>query len=72
MFLMGGPVKGGKVYGQWPGLERENRYENRDLAMTTDFREVLCEALSGHLGIQKTGMVFPGFTPKRSLGFLQV
>ena len=39
MFVMGGPVKGGKVYGPWPGLEQSQLYEGRDLAVTTDFRE---------------------------------
>ena len=41
MFVMGGDVKGGKVYGKWPGLEKEQLYEGRDLALTTDFRDVL-------------------------------
>jgi uncharacterized protein (DUF1501 family) len=71
MFLMGGPVKGGKVYGKWPGLERENRYENRDLAVTTDFRTVLSEAMSGHLRIGGLSRVFPGFVPAKGLGFLR-
>jgi uncharacterized protein (DUF1501 family) len=41
MFVMGGPVRGGKVYGQWPGLDFSQLYEGRDLALTTDFRRVL-------------------------------
>lgn len=41
MFLLGGSVKGGKVHGKWPGLEREQLFEGRDLALTTDFRSVL-------------------------------
>lgn len=71
MFVMGGPVRGGKVYGQWPGLERENRYENRDLAVTTDFRTVLSEALSGHLRVGGLSRVFPGFVPAKNVGFLR-
>ena len=50
MFVMGGPVKGGKVYGRWPGLEQSQLYEGRDLAVTTDFRRVLGEAVDRHLG----------------------
>ena len=50
MMVLGGPVRGGKVYGQWPGLEPEQLYERRDLAVTTDFRDVLGELVTGHLG----------------------
>jgi uncharacterized protein (DUF1501 family) len=61
MFVMGGPVKGGKVYGQWPGLAPEQLYENRDLALTTDFRDVLGEAVYDHLGNHQIAKVFPGY-----------
>ncbi len=61
MFLMGGPIKGGKVYGKWPGLSNEHLNEGRDLAMTTDFRSVLGEVISGHLGTKDLNKVFPGF-----------
>jgi len=61
MFVFGGPVKGGKVYGRWPGLEPHELYEGRDLAVTTDFRRVLGEAVSRHLGNPKLETVFPGF-----------
>jgi uncharacterized protein (DUF1501 family) len=64
MFVMGGPVKGGKVYGQWPGLEKEQLYENRDLALTTDFRDVLGELVARHLGNPSLTPVFPGYDPK--------
>ncbi|HEY6181305.1 MAG TPA: DUF1501 domain-containing protein, partial [Terriglobales bacterium] len=50
MFVMGGPVKGGKVYGRWPGLDPSQLYEGRDLAVTTDFRRVLSEGVYNHLG----------------------
>ena len=63
MFVMGGAVQGGKVYGRWPGLEREQLYENRDLALTTDFRDVLGELVTRHLGNRETATVFPGYTP---------
>jgi uncharacterized protein (DUF1501 family) len=59
MFVMGGPVKGGRVYGRWPGLEQSQLYEARDLAVTTDFRRVLGEAVSQHLGNKHLETVFP-------------
>ena len=64
MFVLGGPVKGGKIYGQWPGLEKEQLNENRDLALTTDFRDVLGELVAGHLGNLSLRGVFPGYDPK--------
>jgi uncharacterized protein (DUF1501 family) len=62
MFAMGGPVQGGKVYGRWPGLAPEQLYEARDLALTTDFRDVLGEAVCKHLGNRSIDTVFPGYT----------
>jgi len=61
MFVMGGPVKGGKVYGRWPGLDQSQLYEGRDLAVTTDFRQVVGEAVYKHLGNKALNQVFPGF-----------
>lgn len=61
MFVMGGPVKGGKVYGQWPGLDQSQLYEGRDLALTTDFRRVVGEAVARHLGNDRLAQVFPDF-----------
>lgn len=61
MFVLGGPVKGGKVYGRWPGLAPEQLNDGRDLALTTDFRLVLSEAVSQHLGNENLEGVFPGF-----------
>jgi uncharacterized protein (DUF1501 family) len=65
MFVMGGGVKGGKVYGKWPGLEKEQLYEGRDLALTTDFRDVLGELVGAHLGNPTLDAVFPGYRPQR-------
>jgi uncharacterized protein (DUF1501 family) len=65
MFVMGGPVQGGKVYGRWPGLDSSQLYEGRDLAVTTDFRSVLGEAVSQHLGNRDLTSVFPGFDGRR-------
>ena len=70
MMLFGGGVKGGKVYGRWPGLEPENLFEGRDLQATTDFRQVLTEALTNHLGILDVSGIFPGFQPGTAVGFL--
>jgi uncharacterized protein (DUF1501 family) len=72
MFVLGGPVKGGKVYGRWPGLEQSQLYEGRDLAITTDFRTVLSEVVSGYLGNKDLKTVFPGFANQsgQSLKFL--
>lgn len=64
MLVMGGAVKGGKVYGKWPGLEKEQLHEGSGLALTTDFRDVLGELVSGHLGNTSLQTVFPGYEPK--------
>jgi uncharacterized protein (DUF1501 family) len=60
MFVLGGSVKGGRVYGKWPGLAREQLNESRDLAVTTDFRQVLAEAVTGTLGVTNLEFTFPG------------
>lgn len=70
MMIMGGGVKGGKVYGNWPGLAPERRYENRDLAVTTDFRDVVTELVTKHLGAKSTATIFPGFSTAATLGIL--
>jgi uncharacterized protein (DUF1501 family) len=72
MFLMGGPVKGGKTYGKWPGLAKGQLNEDRDLALTTDFRDVLAEVLVRHLGCEKADAVFPGYQvdPARFTGII--
>ncbi|HUB01476.1 MAG TPA: DUF1501 domain-containing protein [Terriglobales bacterium] len=61
MFVLGGPVRGGRVYGRWPGLDQSQLYEGRDLAITTDFRAVLSEVVSRYLGNKDLKAVFPGF-----------
>jgi uncharacterized protein (DUF1501 family) len=60
MFVLGGSVKGGKVYGRWPGLSNEQLNEGRDLAVTTDFRQVLGEAVSKSIGAKNLDAIFPG------------
>jgi uncharacterized protein (DUF1501 family) len=60
MFVLGGQVKGGKVYGKWPGLDNEQLNEGRDLALTTDYRQVLGEVVTHTLGAENLETVFPG------------
>jgi uncharacterized protein (DUF1501 family) len=66
MMIIGGGVKGGEVYGRWPGLRQDDRFEGRDLAITTDFRDVFGEIIVGHLGATETtaARVFPGYGVK--------
>jgi uncharacterized protein (DUF1501 family) len=70
MMVIGGSVRGGRVYGRWPGLAREQRYEGRDLEVTTDFRTVFAEVVRGHLGVTDTSRVFPGFDGPVRVGLL--
>ena len=72
MFVLGGPVKGGKVYGQWPGLAPEQLYQDRDLSITTDFRQVLGEAAYRTLGAENLEVIFPGsrLKPAHFLNFI--
>jgi uncharacterized protein (DUF1501 family) len=63
MLVLGGAVNGGKVLGTWPGLSPAERFEGRDVSVTTDFRDLLAEVLARHLGAQDLGAIFPGFTP---------
>jgi len=73
MFVMGGDVKGGHVYGKWPGLADQQLYEGRDLMLTTDFRAVVGEILTKHLGVKNLAPVFPGFdsNPRNSAGLIR-
>ncbi len=72
MFVIGNNVRGGKVYGRWPGLKSEQLYEGRDLALTTDFRDVFGEVARKHLGTSNVQAVFPGYNSSESkfLNFL--
>lgn len=64
MMVMGGGVRGGKVYGKWPGLSVASRYDGRDLAVTTDFRDVFGEIVVRHLGVADPSPIFPGHAVK--------
>jgi uncharacterized protein (DUF1501 family) len=72
MFVIGNHVHGGKVYGRWPGLKSDQLYEGRDLALTTDFRDVFGEVAEKHLGTRNLPAVFPGYNSSESkfLNFL--
>jgi uncharacterized protein (DUF1501 family) len=61
MMAIGGAVRGGRVYGKWPGLAAGQRYEGRDLAVTTDFRDVFGEIVVRHLGVADPTPIFPGY-----------
>ena len=61
MMVVGGGVRGGRVYGTWPGLAIDRRYEGRDLAVTTDFRDVFGEIVTKHLGLSDPRAIFPGY-----------
>ena len=66
MLVLGGRVRGGRVLGRWPGLGRGQLYENRDLAATTDFRDVFQEVARAQFGIAES--LFPGYTPGPGTG----
>jgi uncharacterized protein (DUF1501 family) len=73
MMLIGGPVKGGRVYGKWPGLKPEQRFESRDLAVTTDFRDVFAEVVTSHLGAPGNTLprIIPGYATPKPLGIIK-
>jgi len=71
MIVIGGGVRGGHVYGKWPGLAADKRYEGRDLAVTTDFRDVFAEIVVKHMGVADPKPIFPGYAvqPAKFPGF---
>lgn len=72
MLVLGGKVRGGRVYGRWPGLSASDRYDARDLAVTTDFRDIFAEIVVSHLGVTDVSAIFPGYQveAKRFLGMM--
>jgi uncharacterized protein (DUF1501 family) len=72
MLVLGGTVRGGRVYGRWPGLTADARFEGRDLAVTTDFRDVFAEIVTRHLGAAPAALahIFPGHRSGAALGLL--
>ena len=69
MWVLGGLVRGGKVYGQWPGLSTDQLYQGRDLAITTDFRDAIATILKRHLNLDqvKLNQVFPDYASKQNI-----
>lgn len=71
-WVMGGGVRGGRILGEWPGLDPSARYEGRDLAVTTDFRDVIADLLEQHfrLGDSQLALVLPGMERRKRVGLL--
>lgn len=71
MWLLGGAIRGGKVYGEWPSLNQSALFENRDLSVTTDFRELLYQTLQQHLAISPASLsrIFPDYKPSNKENF---
>jgi uncharacterized protein (DUF1501 family) len=61
--VLGGRVKGGRILGRWPGLRKDQLFEERDLAVTTDYRDLFFEIAVRHLGATHADGLFPGYTP---------
>lgn len=70
MLVLGKRVNGGRIYGEWPGLAVEQLYDRRDLAITTDYRQVISEILTQRMGNTDIGSVFPGFQMGESMGIV--
>jgi uncharacterized protein (DUF1501 family) len=70
MLVLGQSIKGGQVFGKWPGLETHALYERADLAVTTDYRNVMCEILTKEKGFKQIEKVFPRFKPGKPLGLV--
>ena len=70
MLLLGGSVRGGRVHGAWPGLAKDKLFEERDLAVTTDFRDVFAEVARQHLRVRDASSLFPGYVPGKGPGVL--
>lgn len=72
MLILGNTVKGGKVYADWKGLKSDQLNEGRDLALTTDFRDIFSEAAYKHLGSTDLAKIFPGYqtSPAKFRGYL--
>ena len=68
MFTLGVGVNGGQVYGAWPGLNNDQLYDHADLAITTDYRQVLSELLTRRLGNADVASIFPGYNPVSDMG----
>jgi uncharacterized protein (DUF1501 family) len=73
-FVLGGAVAGGRMIADWPGLSKANRFEGRDLRVTTDLRSVMKGVLADHLRVSASAIeqsVFPGSSNVRAIGLLR-
>nr|WP_201767950.1 DUF1501 domain-containing protein [Acaryochloris sp. CCMEE 5410] len=72
LWVLGGQIQGGKVYGEWPGLAESQRYQSRDLEITTDFRDAIAPLLTKGMGIESKHLkqIFPGYSPQTTLGLI--
>lgn len=72
IFVIGNEVKGGQVYGNWAGLKSSQLYEGRDLAVTTDYRDVFGEVAYKYMGSKDLAKMFPGYStsPANFKGFI--
>ncbi|MEL6765273.1 MAG: DUF1501 domain-containing protein [Cyanobacteria bacterium J06607_6] len=72
MWIMGGGVQGRKVYGEWPGLSSANQHESRDLAITTDFRDVVISILTQQFGLNNNALaqVFPNYRQQKRIALV--
>lgn len=70
MLVMGGPVRGGRVAGKWPGIAKANLFEDRDVDVTTDFRDVFIEILERHMRLKDAASLFPHYTPAPRPGLI--
>jgi uncharacterized protein (DUF1501 family) len=71
MFVLGGNVNGGRMYGKWPGLSNDALFERADLAITTDYRTVVAEILQKRAGVADVAPVLPGFAFPGALGIVK-
>ncbi len=63
MMVVGHGVRGGRVHGDWLGLEARNLHDGRDLPVTTDFRDVFSEVAQQSLALDDASRLFPGYRP---------
>jgi uncharacterized protein (DUF1501 family) len=73
-FVLGGAVRGGRVLADWPGLAKKDRFEGRDLRITTDLRAALRPLLADHLRVPRAALdaqVLPGSSGLRALHLLR-
>lgn len=70
--LLGAGVKGGRVAGEWPGLDPSARYEGRDLAITTDFRDIIADVLEHRFKLSDKNLarVLPAMDRRTPVGLL--